>query len=187
MGSFSKPKRWVIGQVGTKGYQILYADKQRTSEEMGPKADHLEEWRRGILPNLHLVFKKFDGYARYPLGENEYAGTIPDKPETVEELLWENDLRRNPLSALKTDPFGNTEVGSWMYRDQPTAERQVHVMLFEGEGDGQTTDLYAHEECSAGHPDPEIAVKHYNAVDYNPEQGCTWVQSNLPVENRRSF
>lgn len=190
MSNPSSPKRWLIGKVGTIGYSFLYEGRQMTREGLGPDADHLEDFRRKSLPNLHTVFEWLDGdgYAMYPLSQGEYAGTITEPPEEVEEMLWENDLIRNPLAALKTDPFGETEVGSWMYRDPRDADRQVHVMLFRHESDnGDVTDLYAHKEYSAGHPNPEIAVKHYNGNDYDTEAGGEWVRENLPVEDLRSF
>lgn len=188
MGLVDSLRPKVIAWVGTKGWKFLYEDKQITRDGFGPEADHLEDYRRGTLLNLHPVFKWFDGYAKYSLLRGEYAGTIAKPPEEVEEILWENDLIRNPLAALKTDPFGETEVGSWMYRDPLDADRQVHLMLFRHESDrGVVTDLYAHEEYSAGHPDPEIAVKHYNGNDYDPEAGGDWVRENLSVEQSRSF
>lgn len=188
MGLIDRLRRRAVREVGTTGYDFLYEDREVTRAGLGPEADHIEDFRRKTLPNLHSVFTWFDGYTKYDLSEREYAGTVTEPPEEVEEMLWENDLIRNPLAALKTDPFGETEVGSWMYREPQDADRQVHVMLFRHESDdGVVTDLYAHEEYSAGHPDPEIAVKHYNAEDYSPEQGGKWVRENLPVEARRSF
>lgn len=138
-----------------------------------------------MLPNLHNLFEWFDGYAHYPLDKDEYAGTIPRPPEEVEEILWDNGLIRNPLAALKTDPMGNVENGSWMYREERNAVRQVHVMLFRIESENDIImHVYAHEEYSAGHPDSEIAVKHYEGVDYDPRAGVEWVRTNLPVEQR---
>jgi len=188
MSQLNRLKDPIIKTVGTTGYSFLYEDREYTREGVGPEAEHLEAFRRRVLPNLHSIFKRFDGYAKYPLAEREYAGTIQDSSEEVEETLWDNGLIRNPLAALKTDPFDTTEVGSWMHRDPRDADRQVHVMLFpHTTGDAVVTDLYAHEEYSAGHPNPEIAVKHYHAEDYDPAAGVSWVRDNLPVEDLRSF
>lgn len=188
MAISNRVRQQIIGWVGQKGYDILFEEGDAIKPGLGPEDDHWEDWRRTSLPTLHRVFQWFDGYATYPLREREYAGTIADPPEAVEETLWEQGLCRNPLAALKTDPLDNTEVGSWMYREDPTAERQVHVMLFRiGTGDAVETDLYAHKEYAAGHPDPEIAVKHYNAEDYSPAAGVGWVQEHLPVEERPRF
>lgn len=181
-------KRSLIGKVGEKGFTMLYTRDGSIRDGLGPDGDHWEDWRRRSLPTLHRVFSRFDGYAKYPLDDGEYAGTIGAGPEAVEETLWSEGLIRNPLAALKTDPFGKLETGSWMYRESPTSERQIHVILFRhpDEGDEQT-DLYSHEEYAAGHPDPEVAVKHYNAVDYDPDAGVRWVRDNIPIDHRDRF
>jgi len=69
-------------------------------------------------------------------------------PET-EQILWAEGFVRNPFACLKTRD-GTPEVGSWVYRDSPLAPRQLHVMLFRGEG--EATDVYAHEEPSSVNP-----------------------------------
>jgi len=177
-------RRRLIGWVGRRGFPVLYeGDGDSATRRLGPEDDHVEDWRRTALPNLHTVFSWFDGYAAYQLDDDEFAGRIDEQPDAVEELLWDRGCCRNPLAALKTDPSGDVEVGSWMYREEPTADRQVHVMLFRADGDG--TDLYAHEEYSAGHPDPAVAIKHYEAEDYDPDAGVSWVQEHLPVEDAR--
>lgn len=178
-------KRSLVAIVGRKGFRMLYTQDGSVRDGLGPDGDHWEAWRRRSLPTLHRVFTRFDGYATYPLDETEYAGSIAATPESVEETLWADGLVRNPLAALKTDPFGTTETGSWMYRDTPTAERQVHVMLFRHDAGGaEQTDLYAHEEYAAGHPDPDVAVKHYNAVEYDPNAGVQWVRETLPIDHK---
>jgi hypothetical protein len=80
-----------------------------------------------------------------------------------------------PLSAWKTLDDGRGEAGSWALREQPLADRQLHVMLFRT-ADG-ATELYAHEEYNPFHPGH--ATKHYHCVGHDPEAGTRRVAGIL--------
>lgn len=61
-------------------------------------------------------------------------------------------------------------------------------MRFRAEsGSTVETDRYAHEEYAAGHPDPEVSVTQYRAVDYDPAAGVEWVTDTLPISHTDRF
>jgi len=157
---------------------------------LDPEDDWWEDARRATLPVLDSYAERYGEYTAYPLDPDEYAGTAPMPPEEFEQRLAAEGFKRNPIAALKTNPAGKQEVGSWAYRDGPLARRQLHVMLFEREtDDGLQTDVYAHEEYSSLHP--LVAYEHYTAVDYDPEAGVKRARSifdlreNEPVDGSK--
>lgn len=134
----------------------------------GPDATYWNRIRRQYLPDLDRLARRLGlGYAAYELTPEEFAGRMDDSIEEVEALLAANGFERMPLSAWKTLPDGRGEVGSWARRDDPLAERQLHVMLFRGP-DG-TTELYAHEEFNPFNP--RYASKHYHCIGHDPAAG----------------
>lgn len=143
----------------------------------GPAAEYWERLRGRVLPGLDDLARRLDlGYAAYELGPREYAGTLDVEPEAAERLLYRNGFRRNPFAAYKTLPDGREEVGSWSYRSSRLARRQVHVMLFDR--DGQGTDVYAHSEYSA--INPLVAYRHYTGQGYSPPKGQAKLHARLP-------
>jgi len=109
--------------------------------------------------------------------DDEYAGTIDTSQDEVGALLKQRGFIRNLLSRLKTrdcDP----EVGSWVYREEPRAEYQLHVMLFPGEAD--TVDVYAHHEYSSVNPD--VAYKHFSGLERDDEAGAEMAREKLPID-----
>jgi len=79
----------------------------------------------------------------------EYAGRLNRAAAATEQWLWDAGFVRNPFARLKVRD-GEPELGSWVYRESPLAQRQLHLMLFECE-DG-SIDIYAHAELSSIHP-----------------------------------
>jgi len=136
--------------------------------QLGPEADWWEDVRRENVPVLHRFLEDYGLYATYPMAAEEYAGTFPHDPETVEEILADEGFVRNPVAALKTRGEGQREVGSWVCRESPIARRQFHVVLFR-RPDDEGTDAYAHEEYSS--LNPTVAYEHHREVDYDPEAG----------------
>ncbi len=132
--------------------------------------------RRRWLPGLDRLARRLGlGYAAYELDSEEFAGRIDQPVEAVEALLATEGFERMPLSAWKTLDDGRGEAGSWALREQPLADRQLHVMLFRT-GDG-ATELYAHEEYNPFHPGH--ASKHYHCVGHDPEAGTERVADLL--------
>ena len=153
--------------VAVAGFVLLYGLLQPTHR--GPTATFWNRGRAAVLPRLDRLARRFGlGYAAYELDASEYAGRIDAPLEDVDTLLAAHGFERMPLSAWKTLPDGRSEAGSWARREQPLAERQLHVMLFRP-GDG-ATDCYAHEEFNAFHP--RYAADHYHSVEYDPAGGC---------------
>ncbi|CCQ34318.1 hypothetical protein HTIA_2206 [Halorhabdus tiamatea SARL4B] len=111
-----------------------------------------------------------------PIQEDEYAGTIDKSLDEIETLLKKRGFIRNLLSRLKTRD-GDPEVGSWVYREEPRAEYQLHVMLFPGEGD--TVDVYAHHEYSSVNSD--VAYKHFSGQALDPKRGVEMAREKLPI------
>jgi len=146
------------------------------SNHLGLEAAYWHRVRRRWLPGLHRLAQRLDvGYAAYELDEREFAGRIDQPVEAVETLLADHDFERMPLSAWKTLADGRSEAGSWALREEPLADRQLHVMLFRT-GDG-ATELYAHEEYNPLHP--VHASKHYHCIGHDPQAGTERVADLL--------
>ncbi|MCU4799937.1 hypothetical protein OB920_06095 [Halobacteria archaeon HArc-gm2] len=116
-----------------------------------------------------------------PITEGEYAGTYPGDRGEFEELLWREEFVRNPFSRLKVREDG-PEVGSWVTRDSPLADRQLHLMLFPGE-DG--VDVYAHEEISS--VNPLLGPAHFDGADQRVALGVEMARERFPIEPRRPW
>lgn len=146
------------------------------SSHRGLDATYWHRIRQRWLPGVDRVARRFGlGYAAYELDDEEFAGRIDQPVETVEALLAAEGFERMPLSAWKTLDDGRGEAGSWALREQPLADRQLHVMLFRT-ADG-ATELYAHEEYNPFHPGH--ATKHYHCVGHDPEAGTRRVAGIL--------
>ena len=147
----------------------------RSRALVGPAADGWEYVRRGVWPLLDRLAPGTH-YASYELTDRELVGLIDAPPEAVEQLLWEAGAVRQPLAALKTLPDGRKEVGSWAFRDSLLAERQTHVILFEGILEGETL-VAAHQEASPLLP--WTALDHYRGRGLDVEAGERAVRERL--------
>ena len=76
----------------------------------------------------------------------EYAGTVNCRIDDLEARLSDAGFHWDPLSLYHYTPVGTKADGSWVYRDSPLADRQLHVVLFAQSED--RIDLYAHYEHS---------------------------------------
>lgn len=154
------------------GFIIQYCPPFRWA--MGPRARWLERVRREVSTLLGRVFDERAGPR--PITEGEYAGTLHRSLAETERLLWRYGFRRNPMSRLKTRD-GTPEVGSWVYRTSPLADRQLHVMLFPGSRGG--VDIYAHTEPSSVHP--LVGNDHFTGQRQNVAAGVSETRDRLPL------
>ncbi|MFC5970706.1 hypothetical protein ACFPYI_05105 [Halomarina salina] len=141
---------------------------------MGFRQDFVNALRRHVWPSLHRLFEPFGGYAVMHTTEEEYAMTVHCSEGTLERILDEElGFSRNPLSALKVRVDGNTSEGSWVWRESPLADWQLHLVLHvvddavDEDREGEAVDVYAHWEYSwLTHP-----LKHYATRGYDAEKG----------------
>ena len=148
---------------------------------------HLHDWwealRAGTLPWLHRWLSLLGAYAEGRVAPSSYALTVELDPEALEARLHDLGFVRNPLAAFERRPGGH-EVGSWARRESLLADRQLHVLLFDGANPGET-DVYAHEEASwITHP-----VAHYRQEAIDVVAGVRAVraafrEAGLPVRTR---
>lgn len=133
--------------------------------------DRFERERRDLIltPKFQRSFEDLMGYS--PLAELEepaaYVGTVStdtgNAEEQVERWLAANGFRRNAIAYLKyryRESEREYEQGSWTYRSEIKAEKQLHVRLFDGADPG-TVDLYAHRE-----PSILEGEEHFGRPDY---------------------
>lgn len=132
---------------------------------MGRPADAYNSFRRRVLPAFHGVLDLLiGGYTLSDTPPEEYVGTLHSAESTIEEVLASIGFTRNLVASLKVRVDGNVSDGSWVYRDSPLADHQLHVILHDAD-DG--VDVYAHWEYSSiRHP-----YRHYMARDYDAEKG----------------
>ncbi|QFU81261.1 hypothetical protein [Natronorubrum aibiense] len=134
---------------------------------MGYREDVVNAVRRSVIPQLHYVLQgSFDGYAVSHTTAEEYVLTAHCSEARLETLLENRGFSRNPIASLKVRLDGNTAEGSWVWRESPLADHQLHVVLHELEA-ADKVDVYAHWECSwIRHP-----YNHYVARGYDAETG----------------
>jgi len=145
------------------------------------------DWNRGVgggwwepirRHGSRLAGALFDGRAGpRPVTDGELAGTLPMSLDDAEALLRAEGFLRNPFSRLKTRG-GRSEVGSWVYRDSPLARRQLHLMLFDGDGG---VDVYAHEEPSNVHP--FLGATHFRGGQQRVAAGVALARDRLPLDD----
>ncbi|WP_436931147.1 hypothetical protein [Halosimplex halobium] len=99
--------------------------------------------RRAVGPHLDRAVRTVvDETVRvYPEG---YAGTVSGRVEVVESALSDAGFSWNPVSMYHYTPLGNRTNGSWVLRESPFADRQLHLVLVER--GPERVDVYAHEE-----------------------------------------
>lgn len=120
--------------------------------------DRFERERRELIvnPKFQRAFEDLMGYN--PLYELEepaaYVGTVRadsgNAEEQVERWLEQVGFRRNAIAYLKfrtRNTEREYEQGSWTFRREIEADKQLHVRLFDG-AEPRTVDLYAHREPS---------------------------------------
>ncbi|MFC7072948.1 hypothetical protein ACFQJ7_13255 [Halovenus rubra] len=157
------------------GFVMTYALPVRYN--IGPEGRWWESVRQSLS---HLGAHVDTRMGPRPITVGEYAGTLNMPPAVVDTFLWEQNFVRNPFSRVKT-LGGRSECGSWVYRESPLANRQLHVMLFAT--DDARTDVYAHEESSSVNPDE--SVNHVDGTGQNVAVGVEWARERLPLDVRK--
>jgi len=178
------PDEWIVyaapavAAVALLGWYGYLPDRHK-----GARADWWNYGRRLLLPLLNRLARRHGlGYAGYDLPEEEFVGRVDATVDEVEIGLDDVGFERMPLAALKETADGRVERGSWAFREGPLADRQLHVMLFVGDGG---TDIYAHDEYNAFHP--RYALRHYRGVGLDAEVGEQRLREMLadtPIEFR---
>jgi len=167
----------LLARVGAAvGFVVSYAPPFRWT--MGPRSRWWEPLRRNASRLTGVLVD--DRAGPREIASGEYAGTLPLSPSAAERLLWNVGFRRNPLARLKTRD-GRPERSSWVYRESPLADRQLHLMLFPGP-DG-TVDIYAHEEPSS--VNPLVGTDHFDGARQSVACGVERARERLPLDQRR--
>lgn len=170
-------RRWLVPPLATVGAALglLQAHGLPVRWNVGPQGRWWERLRRGASRGLGRVLDPRIGPR--PITDGEYAGRLDASLDTVERRLWEDGFVRNPLSRLKRRD-GEPEAGSWVRRDSPLARRQLHLMLFPGDGGG--VDVYAHEEPSS--VNPLLGYVHLTGATQNVAEGVRRARRVLPLD-----
>lgn len=165
------------------GWLLQYAPPFRWAT--GPRSRWWEPLRARVSRVVGVAVDERAGPR--PITDAEYAGTLRRSLGETEALLWADGFRRNPLSRLKTRD-GDPEVGSWVWRASPLAERQLHLVLFParsdaagpGAGGDRGVDVYAHAEPSS--VNPLVAAAHFDAAGQSVAEGVERARERLPLE-----
>lgn len=158
-----------LGLVVTYGAPVRY--------NVGPEGRWWEQLRRRLSELAGTIDTRL---GPRPITEAEYAGTIDVPPTLADSMLWRRGFVRNPFSRLKLLD-GDPEYGSWVYRESPLSDRQLHVMLFPDED--ARTHVYAHEEKSS--VNPRVGTDHVDGNGQNVADGVEWARSVLPLTGRK--
>ncbi|WP_092566381.1 hypothetical protein [Halorubrum sp. SD626R] len=183
----TRPATRALAAVGaTAGFLLQYAPPFRWAT--GPRSRWMEPLRARASRLAGVAVDERAGSR--PIDEAEYAGTLRRPLDETEALLWERGFRRNPLSRLKTRD-GDPEIGSWVHRASPLAERQLHLILFPAvsaatatsDGGDPGVDVYAHAEASS--VNPFVAAAHFDAAGQNVAEGVATARERLPLDVTR--
>lgn len=135
------------------------------SQSRSAPIDRVTRFRRRVLPALHRIKEPLGGYAICTLDPAEYVGTVLRPLDAVRETLRRLEFEREPIASLKRRADGRLSAGSWVRRESPLADKQLHVTLVR-DGAG-VVELYAHREYSwLTHP-----YRHYTFSEWEPEAG----------------
>ncbi|ELZ24343.1 hypothetical protein C475_13877 [Halosimplex carlsbadense 2-9-1] len=115
----------------------------------------------------------------YPSG---YAGTVHTDIDRLESVLSEHGFSWNPVSMYHYTRLGKQTNGSWVSRESPFADRQLHAVLVRQ--DARQIDVYAHEENNwRRHP-----LKHVRDAGIDREAGSERMRAildDLDLDYRR--
>lgn len=133
---------------------------------MSVASESLNRLRRSLWPPFHRLFRTVsDAYTVTQTTEDEYAGTVMEPLEPLEERLPELALHRTPIASLKIRVDGNVSDGSWIFRESKLADTQLHIVLHELPNK-PAVDVYAHVEDNwIRHPLLHLRKKNYDAEE----------------------
>lgn len=157
---------------------------------MSHQHDYWEGLRGYIIPKLGEIvqfineaFRK-ELYVTSESRRNQFVGRIDMSVEEFEEVLHDNDFKRNPLASLKTR-VGTNEVEEGSFRklyphDDP--EFQLHVIVYDGSdipkaATGETF-VYAHWEYRWD----VYPLKHYRGEDFDADIGVRKMREILRID-----
>ncbi|MEF8851062.1 MAG: hypothetical protein V5A44_09225 [Haloarculaceae archaeon] len=159
--------------------------------------DQLEETRRNVILQSEVKraiqnLTNISPTAKLPEPKS-YAATVTtaeeNAEEAVERALDDEGFRRNPVAHLKyryRNGEKEYEQGSWTYREEVDAEKQLHVRLYDGDKSG-TVDLYAHYENSNIRGDEHFAPQDFGlGVCSVREQLEEWAAEREDTEIKRA-
>mgnify|MGYP000574173019 CR=1 FL=1 len=159
----------------------------------GAAADYWETLRSVLIPLVGKQIARINShsdtgyYVSYPTGRDEYALQVQKDEESFEEDLEAMGFERNPVAAFKTlAGTSYKEEGSWYmvhsnndlhgldlpsdaipYVRDGQNDFQLHLILYEVDGDENTTVVFAHHELWWG----AYPLSHYRGRYYDPEFG----------------
>lgn len=161
--------------------------------------------RKAVLPFLGDVLKETNDvvdhglYVSYDLGMNEYACTLKmSEPQAEQFFKRRLGFKENPMAAWKrvrgtnkgeiaSLRYTNADeefyglrppAGALQYEQDGVADFQLHVILFELDGDSDTVAVFCHFELAWDtHP-----VGHYRGKYYKPAFGAEMLSAMLQEE-----
>lgn len=168
-------------------------------------ADYIETLRYHLVYPIGKFLAAHNDhlYVERPTPDRQFVGIVDKGEEAFENDLTSIGASRNPVAAIKHLRSDNSvqETGSWyfvdddnkVFYDLPEAAQswdsdkrndfQLHIILFEIDGDSGTTAVFAHHELWWGtHP-----WAHYRAKYYNEEYGVRKMRELLRNEYGESY
>lgn len=128
--------------------------------------------RRAVGPWIDRVARAV-GQPVVHIRSSEYAGTAHCRIDDLEAHLSQAGFHWDPISLYHFTPLGTRADGSWVYRDSPLADRQLHAVLFAQNED--RVDVYGHYEYSwIRHP-----IRHALQEDIRHEEGGRRMRAHL--------
>ena len=128
--------------------------------------------RRAVGPWIDRVARAI-GQPVTHIRASEYAGTAHCRIDDLEARLSQAGFRWDPISLYHFTPLGTPADGSWVYRDSPLADRQLHAVLFAPDED--RIDVYGHYEYNwIRHP-----IKHVLQKDIRHREGGRRMAAHL--------
>lgn len=142
----------------------------------------IDKIRHSIIPKIAPLIAEVNDhtdrklYVTTDTFHSEYVGCIRMSESEFVEVLGQLGFVPNALSSWKqvrgTD---SNETGSYAWRGDPSclnkynkwADKQLHVITYQLDGDDETTAVFAHWEYN-WLTEP---VKHYRGTDFNPKEG----------------
>lgn len=139
----------------------------------GAGVDWMTRTRRRVLPTVHRIKEPFGGFAQCTMHPSEYVGTVERELRSFRPDLEAMSFAPEPIASLKVHEDGRKSAGSWVRRNSPLDDWQLHVTLFQDGRDA--VEVFAHREYSwLRHP-----YKHYTSEGWDTTGGVKRMRSLL--------